>query len=243
MTTRTLEAIEAELRALGRPVFDWSQRGLVASKAAIAVWEAAHPDLAAKYVELAAERAASDAVALAAYRRLRQRPQLPGLTLEAALKATETPAIRGVREWLAGPAVWCLILGPRGTGKSVAARWAVEELAATGRWARMTTAVRVGRLSTWDDAGELDRLESADLLAVDDVGTEPDTDHARVTLRSLLDERHERGRRTILTSNLIGGQLSRWLGERITDRILSSYVRVETSGASLRGKPTQGETR
>jgi len=230
---RSLTDIEVDIRALGRPAFDWSPR----TKAAIKAWEDANPALAARYVELAAERAEADAAALAAYKAQRLRPQLPTITESAAAAATETDALRGVRGWLQGSERWCLVLGPVGTGKSVAARWAVSQVLDTGRWAFMTSAVRIAQLSTWDDAGELDRLERADLLVIDDVGAEAENDHARVTLRSLLDTRHDRGRRTLLTSNLLGGNLSRWLGARITDRILSSYVRVETSGASMR-KPT-----
>jgi DNA replication protein DnaC len=227
---RSLTDIELEIRALGRPAFDWTSR----ARAAIKAWEVARPDLAAQYSELAAERADADAAALAAYQAQRLRPRLPTVTESAAAAATETDALRGVRGWLQGSERWCLVVGPVGTGKSVAARWAVEQVIETGRWALMTTAARIGRLSTWDDAGELDRLERADLLVVDDVGAEADNDHARVTLRSLLDTRHDRGRRTLLTSNLVGGSLSRWLGERISDRIASSHVRVETSGKSMR---------
>lgn len=230
---RTLADIETEIRSLGRPFFDWTPR----SRAAILAWEAQHPALAARYLELAGERDAADTAALAAYQAQRLRPRLPTLTETAAAAATETDALRGVRGWLQGPDRWCILVGPVGTGKSVAARWAVAQVLDTGRRALLTTAARVGRLSTWDDAGELDRLERADLLAVDDVGAEAANDHARVTLRSLLDARHDRGNRTILTTNLVGGQLSKWLGERITDRIKASFVRVVTSGASMR-KPT-----
>lgn len=230
---RTLTDIEAEIRALGRPVFDWSPR----TRAAIWAWEADHPDLAARYLELAIERDGADSAALAAYQAQRLRPALPTVTETAAEAAAETDALRGVRGWLQSSERWCILVGPVGTGKSVAASWAVARVLETGRWALMTTAARVGRLSTWDDAGELDRLERADLLVVDDVGAEAANDHARVTLRSLLDARHDRGNRTILTTNLVGGQLSKWLGERITDRIKSSFVRVVTSGASMR-KPT-----
>lgn len=227
---RSLADIELDIRALGRPAFDWRP----STRAAIRAWDLEHPDLAARYTELAAERAEADAAALAAYRAQRLRPQLPTVTEAAAASATETDALRGVRGWLQGSERWCLLVGPVGTGKSVAARWAVDRVIETGRWAFMTTAARLGRLSTWDDAGELDRLERADLLVVDDVGAEADNDHARVTLRSLLDTRHDRGRRTILTSNLVDGLLSRWLGERITNRIAESFVRIKTSGESMR---------
>lgn len=230
---RTLTDIEADIRALGRPAWDWSRH----AKANLRAWEAECPELAAMYLELAAERDAADAAALAAYRAQRLRPRLPTVTETAAEAATETDALRGVRGWLQGSERWCLLVGPVGTGKSVAARWAVAQVFETGRWALMTSAARLGRLSTWDDAGELDRLECADLLVVDDVGTEGYNNHARVTVSALLDARHDRGNRTILTTNLVGGQLSRWLGERITDRIKASFALVVTSGTSMR-KPT-----
>lgn len=231
---RTLADIETEIRALGRPFFDWTPR----ARAAIWAWEAEHPDLAVRYLELAGERDAADVAALIAYRAQRLRPRLPTITEAAAAAATETDALRGVRGWLEGSERWCILVGPVGTGKSVAARWAVDRVVETGRWGLMTTAARVGRLSTWEDAGELDRLERADLLVVDDVGAEADNGHARVTLRSLLDARHDRGLRTIMTTNLVGGHLSKWLGERITDRIKASFVRVVTSGASMRKQTT-----
>lgn len=230
---RTLADIETDIRSLGRPTFDWRP----STRKTIQAWELAHPDQAARYRELAAELDEADTAALSAYRAQRLRPRLPTVTETAAAAATETDALRGVRGWLESSERWCLLVGPVGTGKSVAARWAVDRVIETGRWALMTTAARLGNLSTWDDAGELDRLERADLLVVDDVGAEADTDHARVTLRSLLDTRHDRGRRTLLTTNLVGGHLSKWLGVRITDRIKESFVRVVTSGESMR-KPT-----
>ena len=234
---RTLAEIEADIAALGRPVFDWtSPARLRESNAAIVVWSGAHPDLAARHDELTREREAVDAAQLAAYRGLRARP-----TLASTPQPRETDALRGVRAWLAGSAQWCLLVGSVGTGKTVAARWAVSQVAQTGRRALLERAVDVARLSTWDDAGRLDALERANLLALDDIGTEGASEHARTAIRALLDARdrcHElRGGRTIITSNLAGrGELSSWLGERVSDRIKSSYVRVEARGQSMRSE-------
>lgn len=225
--SRPLREVEAEIATLGRPVFDWSSPARVdASRAAIAEWAAADPARAARYAALAAERDAADAAELAAYRAGPRPPPAPE-------RLTETDALRGVRQWLSGDAIWCVVVGDVGTGKSVAARWAVGARSATQR-TRFARAVDVARLSTWDDGAELDALETCSLLALDDLGTEGTGEHARTTIRALLDARHESRRRTVLTSNLVGGDLSRWLGERVTDRVLSSYVRVLCRGQSMR---------
>lgn len=228
---RSLTEIEAELKSLGRPQFDWSTAPrLAASKAAIAAWEAEHPVCADRYRALAEERDAADAAALAAYRSRRDVPSLP-----AADVSLETEALRGVRSWLEGDTLWCLVVGSIGQGKTVAARWAVGQVLATGRKARLERATDVARLSTWDDAGMLDDIERCSLLALDDLGTEGTSEHARTTIRALLDARHEARRRTVITSNLVNGALSSWVGDRISDRIRSSHTRVQVSGKSLRG--------
>jgi len=230
--------IERDIAALGRPVFDWSSpTRLRDSHSAIAEWEAAHPTEAETYRRLSDERSAADAEELAAYRSQRARPRLP-----SSVVPTDTDALKGVREWLAGDAQWCLVLGNIGTGKSIAARWAVDQVARTGRRAYFERAFDVARLSTWNDAGRLDALEKCHLLALDDVGTEGASDHSRTSIRALLDARHERGNRTIVTSNLVNGKLSRWLGERITDRIRASHCKVVVDGESMRGQPNTKET-
>ena len=64
-----------------------------------------------------------------------------------------------------------------------------------------------------------DRLASADLLHIDDLGAEHRTDWVLEQLYTILNARYEDERSTLVTSNLGREELAEQLGERIVSRL------------------------
>ena len=121
---------------------------------------------------------------------------------EAAAVAVET--------FLADPIARTLhLLGPTGRGKSHAATWTLAEQA--GVWLPATEV----RVAGWDEHRA--KAAPARLLVIDDLGREGSAWASR-ELADLLELRHNRGLRTITTSNLTEEQLRATYGERCASR-------------------------
>ena len=107
-------------------------------------------------------------------------------------------AIQVTREWLAGPKTFLIMAGDRGIGKTVASAWAVKEEGGLFRKAR-----DIAWLSQFDTEGR-DVLLRANVLAIDDLGTEPldDKGWALSMIYAVLDHRYDSARKTLITTNL-----------------------------------------
>lgn len=252
MKTPRIEQLERRLREIGRPTIDLaSVRAMAAWRGVVRAWDDSHPALAAEHFALAADldAAVREAEALEAQLKVAEkalrRLELSGVgprSLEAASAPEETPALAAVRRWLGETArTWLVLCGAKGTGKSVAATWAVREVCRQGSSAAFRSMPAVAKLSGFDaGADEMAHLKRVHLLVLDDVGTEVLTDHAKAQLHELLDARHEHYGRTIVTSNLlwdapfVPGSLQERLGERLVDRVRQSGSVVQFKGASMR---------
>lgn len=252
MSPRIVE-LEAAIAALGRPALSLAGlKSIIDTGRRAKAWDEAHPVEAARYRALVAELEAEvrkaealEAERLAAERVLRtsasklERSGVGQRAMAAAVDPRPTEALVAVRRWLADASkTWLVLCGAKGTGKSVAATWAVRHAITTGSTAAFRRASELAKLSGFDaGAVELETLKRVDLLVLDDVGTETLTDWARAQLHELVDYRHEAYGRTILTSNLSwkgAGGLEARLGERIVDRIAQAGTRVQVSGVSMR---------
>lgn len=135
-----------------------------------------------------------------------------------------------------------LIAGGCGSGKTHLAASVVHSLVEQGFRAMLMTTTRF--LETLKGAfGDSERtrairdeLYSADLLVLDDVGAEHMSDWARSELFSLLNERYETMKTTILTTNLSLAALTNHLGERTVSRIaeMTDGVRITAGDRRLR---------
>jgi DNA replication protein DnaC len=250
-----LAELESELAALGRPGLALSGlHAILESGRRAREWDAAHPREAETYRRLVAEfdveqrrASALEAERLKAERILRasaaklERSGVGERALASAVDAQDTEALLAVKRWLADASkTWLVLCGARGTGKSVAATWAVRHAITTGSSAAFRRASELAKLSGFEaGAAELEHLKRVDLLVLDDVGTESLTDWARAQFHELVDTRHESYGRTILTGNLrwagTGGLEAR-LGERIADRIAQAGMLVQVNGDSMRRK-------
>lgn len=245
--------LEAAIEALGRPRLSLSGlRAIIDTGARARAWDEAHPLEAATYRTLVAElevetrrHEAQEAERLQAERVLRaaasrlERSGVGQRALAAAAEAQDTEALAAVKRWLGDTSsTWLVLCGPKGTGKSVAATWAVRHAITTGSTAAFRRASELAKLSGFDaGAAELEALKRVDLLVLDDVGTEQLNDWARAQLHELVDYRHEAYGRTVLTSNLRWrgeGGLEARLGERVADRIAQAGMVMQVAGPSRR---------
>lgn len=249
--------LEKHIQAIGRPTAwpdgDTLRRdGFKAFAAAVArakAWDAQHPAEAAEYRRLCdaldketrrIEREAQERNNLERALRLSsvklERSGVGERSLNAAADAQDTEALSVVKRWLgAKDKHWLALCGTPGTGKSVAATWAVREAIRSGGTAAFRRTAEIAKLSGFEaGAAEMEHLKRVHLLALDDFGAELLTDYARAQLFELLDARHEAYGRTILTSNLqwmgAGGMAER-LGERLVDRIAHAGTRQQLQPA------------
>ena len=85
----------------------------------------------------------------------------------------------------------------------------------------------------------IDRYATADLLILDDVGTEKISDWAIQTLAVIVDKRYSEMRRTLVTSNLSLEELSDRIGDRTAARLAGMSVLAQLSGTDRRLKRAQ----
>lgn len=134
---------------------------------------------------------------------------------------------------------WLFLSGPVGTGKTALAYGILQELLTQGVSGLAETVpelmdhLRPGR----DDQSyeRLEALKTIDLLVLDDLGAQKDTDWVTERLFIILDARYREMRPTILTSNEHLESLERVPGwKRIVDRILESAQLLRMTGPSRR---------
>lgn len=249
--------LQQRIDAFGRPPMRFDGIGAAhASLAAARQWDVCNPvDAAARarlIEELERETMRSereDAEARATERAMRTmgsklaRSGVGERSLAAAADADDTEALGVVKRWLPDASLTFLVLcGAKGTGKSVAATWAVREAIRRGDTGAFRRVSELAKLSQFDaGAAELEYLKGVHLLVLDDFGTELLGDYARAQLHELLDHRHETYGRTVITSNLPwlattrNGQtvpgLADRLGERLVDRLDSAGRKVQLAAA------------
>lgn len=85
-------------------------------------------------------------------------------------------------------------------------------------------------------------LANADLLIIDDLGTEQDTDWARTKIYNILDSRYRNGLPLIITTNLPLAELENRYEKRTYDRLLEMCTPVFNDGKSIRVEKAKEKT-
>lgn len=138
--------------------------------------------------------------------------------------------------------------GQSGLGKTYLLDCMVRRLLERGFSAMKVTAFRLGTImrqkhiaETSPDAAKYQTCAEVDLLAIDDLGTEPMLENVTVEyLYALLAERMAAGKPIIITSNLNLAQLEARYTERVMSRLTGSgNVLVKLSGQDVRQRRTQ----
>jgi DNA replication protein DnaC len=129
-----------------------------------------------------------------------------------------TEATQAVDEWLPGGKRLLLLSGGVGTGKSVAAGYAIRR--SRGRW---LYAPNITKVASFGDkqAEALATLRATKLLVVDDIGAEfsQTPGWGRTELANLIVDRYEDGLRTLMTTNLDAKAWRGYADERLRDRL------------------------
>lgn len=120
-----------------------------------------------------------------------------------------------------------IFLGNVGTGKTELAKCVLSSVKKRGYIALFLTSTELNSIFIKMHTSEVDRnliydvLSEADLLIIDDLGTEPIYKNVTVEyLLSLVSNRIEKGKHLIITTNLNDLELSERYNERFTSRIL-----------------------
>jgi hypothetical protein len=129
-----------------------------------------------------------------------------------------------------------VLLGPPGSGKTVAAAWLLGQAVRRHPWNSQPTksnttpllfveARALTRLSNFDPEASrwVDAMRDAKLLVLDDVGDEG-TPSGCSTLADVVLHRHARKRRTVLTGNLRAEAFKARYGDALADRIRASAI-------------------
>ena len=189
-------------------------------------------------------REVENAARHAGYEILRHEEQLRILGLPDRLAALvagpggvrSTEATQATDAWLDSEATFLVLGGGVGVGKTVAGAHAIAQRGGIFRKASQVT-----RMSQYD-AEAWERLYSARLLVVDDLGAEP-LDQGGWGLSALLDlfdRRYDERARTLITTNLgLDAFRARYSpdGGRFMDRLREAGRWINLAGSSLRRSP------
>lgn len=230
---------------------------------ALSAWEKAHPGIAADWNEANAIEAAREDVAGRAQRDAdvwqRSAGELRKLgvpldAIDATGKPDENEATGSARAFLDSDPVqvrFLLLMGKKGTGKTVAAALVLRKAAADFVRARnnlpsgggipelsaaFVLASTFARISGYaaDDKAWFEQLCAVRVLVLDDFGAEHLGPFAAGMLDEMLTRRHGSRLRTVITSNLGKPELRARMGERLYDRISTSCIACVLVGESLR---------
>lgn len=134
------------------------------------------------------------------------------------------------------------LTGPTGTGKThlaAAALGAITESGATGLYRLADAAVRYLKASYSGGCGytedqALQHLRMPDLLVLDEVGNQHNSDDEKRVLFAILNARYAYMRPTLVVSNLTSDGLRQWAGQAFHDRLLEAGVVVPCQWESYR---------
>lgn len=133
-----------------------------------------------------------------------------------------------------------LFWGPVGTGKSYTAACIANELMERMIPVIMTSFVKILQNIQGNQEEEkvfMNRMNDAQLLIIDDLGTERNTDYALEKVYNIIDSRYRAGKPLILTTNMTLKEMQETTDiryKRIYDRIFEMCFPVRVAGRSWR---------
>ena len=147
------------------------------------------------------------------------------------------PALEAFHEWReCGGKRNVIIMGPVGTGKSVAGHAFLRHVHACGVWRckAISTVRLMDMLRPSDEQVPLDRVASMDVLMLDDLGSEKPSEWVEERLFMLMDDRWQWERPTIATTNLTPKRLREVLGDRTYSRLQDDAIALTLAGSDRR---------
>ena len=140
-----------------------------------------------------------------------------------------------------------LFYGPVGTGKTFAAACIANALIDSGRACLVTNFARlVNTIQGMFDGKQeyIDRLNRFDVLVIDDLASERDTEYMTEIVYNIIDSRYRAGLPLIITTNLTSEELGKPAQiskQRIYSRVLEMCVPVEVKGDDRRKMKLRAE--
>jgi DNA replication protein DnaC len=95
------------------------------------------------------------------------------------------------------------------------------------------------RDSDRSESQAIDDLVAVDLLILDEVGAQVGSEHEKMLMFEVINERYQQLRSTVLISNLTREELSEFLGDRVMDRFRESGAVIAFDWKSHRGSKGQ----
>lgn len=153
-------------------------------------------------------------------------------------------AQRYVARFAEQPDASLVLCGKPGTGKTHLACGIASALIETGHAAVFTSVLSAirgiketyRRDAEFAEADAIDRLVAPALLIMDEVGVQVGSEHEKMLLFEVINERYQACRATILISNLNIDELTAYLGDRMLDRFRECGAVVAFDWASYRGR-------
>ncbi|GAA0721479.1 ATP-binding protein [Dokdonella soli] len=137
-----------------------------------------------------------------------------------------------------------VLCGNPGTGKThlaCAIGHALTDKLRTVQFGTVLSAVRhvketYRRDSERTESDAINDMVAPDLLIVDEVGVQIGSEHEKMVLFEIINERYQQCRSTILISNLNQDELTTYLGERVMDRFREAGGVIAFDWTSYRGR-------
>jgi len=167
-----------------------------------------------------------------------------GLSPRANIENVHRHATKFVQEFGRG-FVNLLLYGETGLGKTFICHCIAHDLLAEGRTVLYLTVPRLCRFiedyrfnrDSLEEPNEmLDAMDEADLLILDDLGTEISTVVTSAALFDIINQRLITRKPTIISTNLASNDLKSHYSERIVSRFLGNYQMIKFFGDDIRTK-------
>jgi DNA replication protein DnaC len=130
-----------------------------------------------------------------------------------------------------------MLLGGVGSGKTVAAAWAVASYARRSmgaKYDKMRDVANLYRAGFGDDLKAFERMLRVPLLVIDELTTERDADLGKAALHEVVDERASRDLRTLLLANRTKDEIRDRYDARTIDRLRECAAVVTLADKSMR---------
>ena len=134
---------------------------------------------------------------------------------------------------------YLLIQGKVGVGKSFLTHCVTKELIDSGKTVIYLTAYNLIDIMTdislrRNDEISTQLLYECDLLIIDDLGSERQTDFSVMQIFNLLNERIIKNKAVVISTNLTVGEIESLYDERITSRIMGCFSGIKLYGDDIR---------
>ena len=154
-------------------------------------------------------------------------PDERGLSQRRAAIAIRNACLQYADSFPDTPTRDLLLMGKSGLGKTFLLQCIAHRVAERGYLPTYTSAYRLFELARRaymeNDSEILSPMMDAQLLLIDDLGTEPLMNNVTVTqLFNLLNERQMAGRHTVISTNLTMSEMQERYTERVTSRLLDA---------------------